>query len=102
MIISWNVRGMNNAGKSREVIAQINKINHVLAILVETRVKHYKARVIRNKIGSNWSFLDNYEKHHNGRIWIIWDALKIKVTKSVGPGQLIHCELENLNDGVKE
>lgn len=66
MIIAWNVRGMNNSGKSREVISRINKINIVLYILVETRVKHIKAQAIRNKMGTKWSFLDNYEKHHNG------------------------------------
>lgn len=98
MIVSWNVRGINNAGKSREVFQRLNKLNPVLAILVETRVKQQKAQNIRNKMGSKWQYLDNYEKHSNGRIWIMWNENKIRVKMLENSDQFIHLEVENLKD----
>ncbi|XP_058776119.1 uncharacterized protein LOC131650425 [Vicia villosa] len=44
---------------------------------VETRVKQDKAENIRKKIGGQWNYLDNYNKHANGRVWIMWDNNKL-------------------------
>lgn len=51
-------------------------------------------------MGTKWSFLDNYEKHNNGRIWMIWDESKIKVKRLAWSNQYIHCELEYIKDGI--
>lgn len=40
---------------------------------VETRVKSINASSISNKICRSWSWVFNYDHHHNGRIWVGWD-----------------------------
>ncbi|XP_058742497.1 uncharacterized protein LOC131614990 [Vicia villosa] len=44
-----------------------------IVILIETRVKSDKARSIRNKLKLYEKYIDNYQYHSNGRIWITWD-----------------------------
>lgn len=71
MIGIKNVIGLNNVGKCREIEACFDKIKPALAILLEIRAKSTKTDIIRNKLGKNWMFADNYSKHDNGRIWIL-------------------------------
>ncbi|XP_058759182.1 uncharacterized protein LOC131632454 [Vicia villosa] len=78
MIISWNVRGLNKAGKNKDVALRLLKISPAICILVETRVKEDKASAIRNKLGAMWAYSDNYEHHGNGRIWIMWNETKVQ------------------------
>lgn len=55
-----------------------------------------KAKSVRNNLGNIWSFLDNYSKHNNGRIWVIWDDSEIKVKYMSYTAQL--CGVYSLND----
>lgn len=65
--------GINNSGKCREISSRLNQMNVDMVILVETRVKQSNFVSVRRKLGQRWSFRDNYSKHKNGRIWILWD-----------------------------
>lgn len=71
MIIAWNIRGLNKAGKTRKVGTRINKIKPDIAILVKTIVKSNKANLIRKKLGGHLAYMYNYSKHENGRIWLV-------------------------------
>lgn len=73
MIVAWNVRALNNAGKCRDIWVCLNKMKPTLVILLETRVKSNKVDTIRNKLGKKWMVVDNYTKHDNRKIWILWD-----------------------------
>src|SRR4051812_43925582 len=90
MILSWNVRGLNNTGKCREVAARIKFLNPDFGILVETRVKNNKAEAIRNKLGKGWQYIDNYCSHSNGKIWVFWNNKKVKIVVGDKTGQSIH------------
>ncbi|KAI5433137.1 hypothetical protein KIW84_020429 [Lathyrus oleraceus] len=89
MILAWNVMGLNNAWKSREIGACLNSMKPDPVILIETIVKISKSRAIRNKLGYSWSYADNYLNDDNGRIWILWDESRIKAQDRVG-GILFH------------
>ncbi|CAK8535720.1 unnamed protein product [Lathyrus sativus] len=80
MMISWNVRGINNSAKCHEVVSRLNHLDPEIVVLVETRVKAQDVVKVRNKFGKKWKIIDNYSKHNNGRIWILWDDARIKVT----------------------
>ncbi|XP_058782827.1 uncharacterized protein LOC131657446 [Vicia villosa] len=90
MIISWNVRGLNKAGKCREIAARLKKLNPDFGILVETRVKFSKKDSIRNKLGGHLSFIDNYQSHENGRLWIFWNPNKVCIKTIKVSDQFIH------------
>lgn len=68
MIITSNVRGLNKSGKIREIISHLLDLNRAIAILIETRVKSNKVEENRGKLKLRGNYLDNYNKHDNGRI----------------------------------
>lgn len=49
MIIAWNVKGLNKTGKIREISSRLLSHKPDIIVLVETRVKLVKAKVIRDK-----------------------------------------------------
>lgn len=79
MLISWNVRGLNNGGKLREICSRFLELKPEIMILLETRVKSNKAATIRGKFHLKDNFINNYDKHLNGRIWIGWDPDKVDI-----------------------
>ncbi|CAK8540189.1 unnamed protein product [Lathyrus sativus] len=93
MIISWNVKGINNSGKCHEVISHLKNLNPVMAILIETKVKFSNVKKVINKFGNKWQLINNYVNHNNGRIWILWDDTRIKVVNHGFPAHHIHCSL---------
>ncbi|XP_058768747.1 uncharacterized protein LOC131642529 [Vicia villosa] len=95
MITSWNVRGLNKAGKFREISSRLHNLNPAIMILIETRVKEKNADMIRNKMKLKGSYLDNYDKHANGRIWICWDDNRRHIELIDSTDQFIHCKIRD-------
>lgn len=98
ILITWNVRGLNNPTKQREVRSLIKRHSVVLACLIETRVKEDKAVHIKNNIAPGWGFLNNYEKHYLGKLWSCCDeaVLTLKVIDKCK--QAIYCEIRVVNE----
>ncbi|XP_058776967.1 uncharacterized protein LOC131651319 [Vicia villosa] len=96
MIIAWNVRGFNNAGKLREVSSRLRTMRPMITILLETRVKENKANDIKQNLHLGGMFVDNYANHSNGRIWINWNNNRIDVHVIKSSSQMIHCGLFDL------
>lgn len=97
MIVACNVKGLNNVGKCREIRVCLNKMKPKLVILLENKVRRNKNASIRNELGNNWMLAGNYSKHDNGRIWILWDDTKIKVTYLDCSAQYLHLRISNIN-----
>lgn len=93
MIVLWNVQGINKSGKCREVSSRLIYLHPDLAVLIETRVKSNKVDAIRNKFWAGWKFCDNYLYHDNGKIWLMYDESKIKVSPIRCSSQMIHVEV---------
>ncbi|XP_058734025.1 uncharacterized protein LOC131605717 [Vicia villosa] len=96
LIVAWNVRGLNKAGKLREVSSCLKDIRPRITILLETRVKENKAKDIRQQLLAGGMFVDNYANHYNGRIWINWDNNRIDLQVRYSTNQLLHCVLYDL------
>jgi hypothetical protein len=97
MILSWNTRGLNKAGKAREVGSRLLGLKPHIAVLVETRVKKNKADNIKHKLRLSGKYLDNYSHHENGRIWLHWDDRIVDVRHISSSAQMIHCGLFDTN-----
>ncbi|CAK8532803.1 unnamed protein product [Lathyrus sativus] len=93
MIISWNVRGLNKSGKTREISSRLLDLNPAIIVLIETRVKRNKTQTIRDKLKLRGSYLDNYGKHENSRIWVYWDENKVDIEHVCITDQLIHYKI---------
>ncbi|KAK9706032.1 hypothetical protein RND81_07G100500 [Saponaria officinalis] len=89
-IATWNIRGFNDALKHQEVrqLLDDNKID--IFGLIETRVKEPNANKIFRIHFPDFSFLNNYSTHYNGRIWFMYKPSTITVLSSVSHGQFIH------------
>ncbi|XP_058756286.1 uncharacterized protein LOC131629522 [Vicia villosa] len=61
-----------------------------------------KASTIRNQIGQQWSIIDNYDKHYNGIIWLMWDSSRVRVEKVSSSDQCIHVGIYNLNGTLQQ
>lgn len=45
---------------------------------------------------ANWSVIDKYSKHVNGRLWIIWEDRKVDLKVIKCSNQMIHCGMYNV------
>lgn len=101
MLISWNVRGLNKTGKLREISSHLFNLQPEICILLETRVKKAKAVQIRNKINIHDRYIDNYNQHDNGRIWVSWNSRTIDINLECCTDQHIHCRVQSIDGKMK-
>ena len=85
-----NTRGLNLAHKREEVRALVldNKVS--LLGLVKTRVRYSNFSSISRSLLKGWKVLANYNHHHNGRIWVLWDPNIVDVCLLFSSSQVIH------------
>lgn len=55
-----------------EVIGHLKKLQVNCVALLETRVKIKNIGPIRKIMGDDWNYIDNYNYHKNGMIWLMW------------------------------
>ena len=71
----WNVRGLNDPLKQKDIVGRLKRLKCNLVCLIETRVKESKCQTIVDKVFPGWGQLQNYSSAVNGRIWILWSSL---------------------------
>ncbi|KAI5439148.1 hypothetical protein KIW84_024791 [Lathyrus oleraceus] len=76
-------------------------MNPELVILIESRVKPHNVIKFKNKFVKKWNVIDNYFKHNNGRIWILWDETMVKVINHESSSQFIHYSIYHPNGDMK-
>ncbi|XP_058734051.1 uncharacterized protein LOC131605747 [Vicia villosa] len=89
------LKGLRTKAKQKEINSRLLKLQPSIAILLETRVKKDKAGRCRRNMGNRWKVIDNYSKHDNGRIWVLWDENKITVKVESMTDQMVHCGVYN-------
>ena len=100
-MVSWNVRGINKVARNKEVSSYLHSFNVPIVALLETRVKMHNAKKVRNKIGGSWNYMDNYDRHENGRIWLLWDHREVNLKLIQIDEQFIHVEIYSLDQSLK-
>ncbi|XP_058784538.1 uncharacterized protein LOC131659349 [Vicia villosa] len=70
---------IKDKGKIKEISSRLKSIKPNILILIETRVKATKASKIRDRLNLYDNYLDNYQNHENGRIWISWNDRNIYI-----------------------
>lgn len=51
--------------------------------------------MIQKKMKLKGTYLDNYNKHENGRIWICWDENRRYIDYVSSTDQMIHCKVND-------
>jgi hypothetical protein len=90
-ILVWNVRGLNNPFKQREIRKMLRRLKISLFCLVETCVKFDKADAIKEFLVPGWDWFHNYSTHYLGRIWICWDLNALSISLISIHEQAISC-----------
>ncbi|XP_060969632.1 uncharacterized protein LOC133036883 [Cannabis sativa] len=96
-LLGWNVRGLNNVEKQREVfdLCKINKVG--FGALFETKIHHDRvSKLMENN--PNWKIYSSQETSF--RILLIWIEKLVNVDILLIDRQLIHCKLKMV--GYKE
>ncbi|KAK1312665.1 hypothetical protein QJS10_CPA07g00491 [Acorus calamus] len=90
--IFWNVRGLNHLLKQLDVkeFLRLHKVS--LLTLVETKVDITNASRVSQHICPNFQAITNYQSHHFGRIWVLWDPHLFDVEVLLQSAQFIHCK----------
>ncbi|XP_074290333.1 uncharacterized protein LOC141617062 [Silene latifolia] len=102
MIIStWNIRGFNKLAKNLEVLHFLKTKKIDILGLLETRVKQSKAKRILKTKFSKYNHCCNYNSHHNGRIWLLWDPASVNLSILQEEAQVVHCFVHHLSTGRK-
>lgn len=83
MFVAWNVRGLNDPIKIKEVKAFVQHQNAYCYALFETRVRSNKVEKIQRKFGDYRKWSSNYDFHRRGRILFGWRPGEIKVVKLI-------------------
>lgn len=75
----------------REISSRIHRLKHDIMLLLETRVKVSKSKRIRDQLNLYDNYLDNYDRHANGRIWITWNDAKLDIKLVHSTGHAMCC-----------
>ncbi|XP_074297176.1 uncharacterized protein LOC141627869 [Silene latifolia] len=69
----WNVRGLNNPSKQKQVKWFIH--THMVGLfgLLETKVKPLSLNTVRLNVCDGWSLSTNSTYHPGGRVWVLWN-----------------------------
>ncbi|XP_048494360.1 uncharacterized protein LOC125494691 [Beta vulgaris subsp. vulgaris] len=99
--ITWNVRGMNDPFKIKEIKSFL--YNHKVAVcaLLETRVREQNANKVQGKFGKDWKWLNNYSHSARGRIWIGWRPAWVNVTLTHTQEQMMVCDIQDQSYKIK-
>ena len=100
-LATWNVRGLNKRPHQNEVVNFISSNSLSLICCVETKVKENNFLAISKRINRNWSWVHNYDCHHNGRIWVGWDKNIWKLAVHSKTAQQITCSLTFLEKDIQ-
>ncbi|KAK9677021.1 hypothetical protein RND81_11G116500 [Saponaria officinalis] len=98
---SFDAIGCNNPLKLKEVSDFLAQNNMDVFGLLETRIKVGKAlKTLKAKFGS-YRVFHNYDKHVNGRIWVLWNPRTVAVNLVDVHDQVIHVQVQHHGSGVQ-
>ncbi|GAV92701.1 LOW QUALITY PROTEIN: Exo_endo_phos domain-containing protein/DUF4283 domain-containing protein, partial [Cephalotus follicularis] len=89
----WNIRGINNPIKQREVKSLILKHNIAFLGILETRVRAVNKDSVARNLGRGWRVVTNHTHSLLGRIWISWNPREVQFTVGDISQQAIHGKL---------
>lgn len=96
MMLTWNVRGLNKKSRHNEIWAHLKTLGVSCIALLETKVKKNNATKVRQIFGHDWDWLDNYDNHPNGRIWLMWKRNEMSIKVCDRSDQHIHVNFYNI------
>jgi exonuclease III len=98
---SWNMRGLNDPIKQKEVASFVRANNLSLFGLLEHKIREANYPRIINYMFPGWSFVHNSALAPNGRICVVWDPSILTLSVVSQSSQSIHCCVQHVSDDFK-
>ncbi|GAV58353.1 Exo_endo_phos domain-containing protein [Cephalotus follicularis] len=76
----WNIRGLNDPIKQREVKSLILNNNITFMGLLETRVRARNKDRVAQGLPRGWKSFTNHVHSLLGRIWVLWNPISVQFT----------------------
>ena len=96
MLVScWNIRGLNQPQKQREIVKLIQEFKIDVFGIIETKVRISNQDKINSNMIPHWNYVTNCQVDSIGRIWVGSNPDRIKLTVLLNTSQLIHVLVEN-------
>ncbi|XP_021717262.1 uncharacterized protein LOC110685110 [Chenopodium quinoa] len=93
IVLSWNIRGLNDPGKVAVLKRLLSKQNYNVVCILETKVKEHISKSIQKKFGASWAWHCNYASSYRGRIWVGWKTDYLNLDILASTEQFVHCLL---------
>ena len=97
LIGCWNIRGLNQPQKQKEIVRLIQEFKLDVIGIIETKVKISNQDKINSNMIPSWKYVTNCQVDTIGRIWIGWNPDKIKLSVLHNTNQIMHVQIENLD-----
>lgn len=98
-ICAWNVRGLNDPSRQREVAKFLKEDINIVGLL-ETKVIDSNHVRILNHVLHDWVSLTNYEHAILGRIWVCWNPVFCTIDVLDSSDQHMWCKIKDLNGDI--
>ena len=87
---AWNIRGLNDPIKQKNIREAIRMNNLSMMGILEVKVKdsHMDA-VLKGVLPQNWQALSSFGTNNVARLLVIWDDLALQVTQVQSSNQMI-------------
>ena len=82
---SWNIRGLNDPLKQKEVRSFVESHDLDFACILETRVRSSNKDRNFNSLFPGWRLFHNYDHALLGRIWICGNPERVNIVIIVTP-----------------
>ena len=98
---SWNVRGMNDPFKIKEIKHFLAEKRITVCALLETRVRGHNMAKVQRKMGGYWSWCCNYAYSPRGRMWVGWQAAEVHLRVDKQSEQVMVAEVSSLDTAME-
>ena len=97
-LAAWNIRGLNDPLKKKEIRSFVRVHSISVVCILETRVKSSNMDRICASILPGWGLIHNYDHALLGRIWVCWNTSVVSID-AINLRLSDHCPLiVNLNN----
>ena len=97
---AWNIRGLNNSLKQKEVISFVSSHSLDFVCILETRVRATNMDRIFLAILPGWRIYHNYNHESLGRIWVCWNPSTVTIDTVSCNDQAMLCHITAITDNT--
>ena len=97
----WNIRGLNNPSKQKELVKFVASHHIDVLGITESKVRVPNQATIQKYFLPSWKFISNSQPDSVDRIWVGWNPNTVILNVIICNHQLIHVSITNIDMSVQ-